>query len=211
MITRKKYKKNGFTLAELLVAVATFTLLMLTLTSSFLLGVRYMKKTEAASNAQITARNISFAIVSELRQACPNPAAGNTGYPSIYPSVDPTAILQPNANNHTSNYILFTEPDFSDYDPAAAGFNRFDPDIYQQVKYYVQDNVLYREVRKISGGNLQAPVTTPLAEPVNGTIQLQFNYITARTVEIIITVVENQGDETETSYTSSTHVSIMVN
>ncbi len=207
----KKRRISGFTLPEVLVASFVFLILALTLLGTMMMGMRYSRKTSAQIAAQQTCRNAIEAISSELRQAAPNISLGSTGYLGITPSVGPTAVLYPNANvTEPVDYILFTSINFDNWDPTDATFSRYDADNYRQIKYYIDGKTLFREERLISGGNLQNGDEQPLAEARNGSIELSARYLTSRQFEISVTVVEDEGQLTESAYNATTVVFVAV-
>ncbi len=199
---------KGFTLPEVLVSLAIFLLFILTMLGMLIMGMRYLNKADAQIVAQRTCRNILDTIVSELRQGVPNPDPGGTGYLSV--TTNPTAVLYPNESTPTTNYILFTEPNYARFNPSDASFNRQNPDIYQRVKYYVQNNILYREEQTITGGNLDTPVVTPLAEAPNGEIQLSVTRVNDKTFDITVTVTVDKGQASEATYSDTAKVFIAV-
>jgi len=204
--------RNGFTLSEVMITVVIFLLFMMSLLGMLIMGLRYLNKANSEIIAQQNCRNILETITTELRQAMPNPAPGITGYLSISPPVEPTAVLYPNNNVKTANYIKFTEPNFSYYDPSSLTFNAADPQNYQQVKYYINNNVLYREVKTIdSAGTLSEPTSFALAETPGGSLSMTAKYLTSNKFEISVTVTENKGHDTEATYTGTEKVFIAVN
>lgn len=209
---RWKYgKKSGFTLPEALVTSFVFLILALTMLGTLMMGMRYSRKTNAQIAAQQTCRNAMGALTNELRQAAVNIAPGSTGYLGITPAVSPTAVLYPNANvTQPADNILFTGINYAGWDPSDSAFNRSSPDNYKHIKYYVDGNILYRQEREISGGTLQNADDQPLAEARNGSISLSAKYLTPRQFEIEITVTEDKGQITQSSYTASTIVYIAV-
>lgn len=209
-IRGKKKSTSGFTLPEIMVASFVFLIFAITLLGTMMMGMRYSRKTSAQIAAQQTCSNIIEAITSELRQAAPNIAPGTTGYLGISPQVGPTAVLYPNANTTSANYIIFSGINYNNWDPSVPSFNKANADNYRQVRYYVSGSTLFREERLISGGSLQTGTPQPLAEARNGSITLRITYQTARQFDVSVTVVEDQGQITESSYTATSRVLIPI-
>ena len=72
--------KSGFTLPEVIITVGVFSLFTLSLLGTLVMGLRYLNMADEEIVAQQNCRNITDVVITELRQAVPNPAPGSTGY-----------------------------------------------------------------------------------------------------------------------------------
>lgn len=200
---------RGFTLPEVLVTFTTFMVFSSALFGTLILGLKYMEKAEAELSAQSTCRNIISTISGELRQGTVNSDSGESGYQAVTPSIEASAVLYPNKNSVTTDYVLFTEPNFANFDPSESTFDRTNPDNYQQVRYFTENKTLYREIKTIQSGKLQDAQKDPIAEVLNGEIELQVKYLTTNKFELTVHVTEDKGMRSESSYTGSVIVYIM--
>lgn len=204
-------------MVEVLVAIAVFSVFTLFLTSAIIYSLRYINQVEAEISYQQAVRYSIETIVEELRQAIPNPdpgTAGNdpTGYKRISPSVGPTGVLYPNANSDNGTYLLFTEPNPDTYDPSESGFSKTSPEYYQQVKYYVQDNVLYRSQKRFDEtGAVSSEETQPIVSVTPGSLSLQVQYESATSFTVKVSA-SNDADTGERSieYSASVDVDLLV-
>lgn len=209
-------EQSGFTLAEVLITAVVFLLFSTVLFGLLINGLNYFKAADADFSAQTTCRNIMEIIVSELRQAVPNPDPGlansPTGYLSIAPNAAPTAILYPNYLNKTGNYLIFTEPNHSNFDPSESSFSDMDPSNYQRIRYYVQNgNTLMREITKYdSNGSVASTESDQVAEVPNGEIVMEIEFVSTKKVELTVTVTEAKGQSHERTYTGNNRVFIAV-
>ncbi|MCL5774555.1 MAG: type II secretion system GspH family protein [Firmicutes bacterium] len=188
--------KKGITLSELLVTSVIFLIFTASLMALISMGTGYWKGVDKAINAQEVVYSSIGIIASEMRQGLPDPDPGTghspTGYFSIAPPVSPTAILYPNANSQSGNYVEFTEPNNAVYNLSSISFNANDPSNYQRVKYYVNGSVLYRDATTYdSGGNPTGPVTTPIVDAGNGSISVAASYISTNIYSITVTSVQD--------------------
>lgn len=144
--------QGGFSLAEFLVALAMFLILTSSIFGTLVVGIRYYEKSTSGLEAKKSVRDVVSIVTSEMRHAVPNPAPGfsgnePTGYRAVTPSIAPTGVLYPNAGSPETDFVLFTEPDFSHYDPDSPEWFTINPENFIQVKYFINNgNTLVREV-----------------------------------------------------------------
>jgi hypothetical protein len=155
-----------------------------------------------------------------MGQASPNPdprtGDESTGFMkfSMDDSVpERTAVLMPNARKITSDYILFTAPNFHNFDPSEESFDIENPACYKQVRFYVDESFtrLYREVRLTDfSGNLKDPVNSIIAETESGSIELKALYKTDKLFEVELSVTEDKDKPSRRTYTGRTDIHILV-
>ncbi|MBI2266584.1 MAG: prepilin-type N-terminal cleavage/methylation domain-containing protein [Armatimonadetes bacterium] len=193
-----KNNKNGFTLAELLVAAALFMLLGGALLTVVSMALRSWRDADVRVNNQQNVRLIQDAIVSELRQAIPDSDPGGlnppTGYLSVTPAISPTGVIFPNTNTPLGNYVEFTEPNPAVYDPSSVGFNPATPSNYRRIKYYLQSGYLKRDSTEYdSNGTPLNQKTTNIAQINTGTITLEVARLGTKLYQVKFTV--QQGNQ----------------
>jgi len=188
---------SGMVLSELMVALVIFLLFSGSLLAIVTLGMRYWGKANANVLAQQNARLAAEAIVSEMKQAIPNPDPGGvgrtpTGYLAITPALEPTGVLYPNYNQPSLDYVEFTEPNPVNYDRASSGFVPEDPSNYQRIRYYVSGKKLYRDITRYdSNGISLGTSTSPLAAASGeGTLSMEVDCLAARLFRITIRATE---------------------
>jgi type II secretory pathway pseudopilin PulG len=220
---KKNYKKNGVTLPEALVAILTFGLLTSLLIASMSLTIRWLGKADAEIVAHQTCSNALEIIVSEMRQAVPNPDPETGPLGTGYLSIDPTtakpkrtAVLMPNylPGNKESNYILFTSPNFENFDPAEETFDIEDPSCYKHVRFYVTGDgkKLIREVKLIDQmRNFYDRQEDVIGETVDGRIELTARHEDEKLFAIELSVTEASGKSSQRTYTGKTLVYILIN
>lgn len=184
------------TLSELLVTSVIFLIFTASLMALISMGTGYWKGVDKVINAQEVVYSSLGVIASEMRQGVPDPDPGTghspTGYMSISPYVGPTAILYPNSNNRSGNYVEFTEPNNSVYNLSSTSFSANDPSNYQRVKYYVSGSILYRDVTTYdSSGNPTGPVTTPIVDAGSGSVSMTAAYISTNSYSVTVTSVQD--------------------
>lgn len=202
---------TGFTLIELLVSCFLIVLLGLSMVSVLKIGLKTFQRESKKSLLQDQARIIGDIIYKELNQGIINPDPGGTnpatGYKILSPGVTPTAVIYPNNNGKTANYVEFNEPNYAYYNLSSATFNAYSPQVYKKIKYYVSGSALYRsETTYNSNGSVNASSSAKAAQLANGTITLQVTYKSATKFEIKITIVSGLETEilTTNAYISST-------
>jgi hypothetical protein len=145
--------------------------------------------------------------MADFKQAIPNPDPGLKTTPRgylnpIYKIKTETAILEPNESvlyKNTSQLVI-TLPNLANYKPEQDLFNKFDPSMYRRIRYYVNQNILYREVITYnSNGSQNSKTETPIAEPHNGTITLKFEDIPSDSKSCYMTVIIRENPQTRHS------------
>lgn len=204
MNIKTTYKgRRGFTLSEVLVTVATFLLLSLTILGILITGLRYMTRLETDIEAQNKVMDSIERITDELRQGIPN-SDGTTGYASITPVVSSTAILKPNNNQKTSNELIFNVPNYdgagsgSQWNPGLGISILSNPAYFKKIRYYVENNkILYREVTTY---NASSAADTPIKQEVasvsnpDGYLKLDLTWLKSDLVEVKVTCNEGYHD-----------------
>lgn len=192
-------RRRGMTLVELMVMAVIFSLFATTVLSVLTIALRYWTQSNQRVLAEQNLRVAMQAITSELRQGVPdadvagaNPA---TGYLSLSPAVPPTAVLTPNANTVGANYLAFTEPNPTNYDPSQTTFSAADPSNFQRVRYYVSGGSLRRErVQWSSAGAVTSTVDDALVSASSsGIIALTVQYLSATTFTVAVTTREGNS------------------
>jgi prepilin-type N-terminal cleavage/methylation domain-containing protein len=193
-------RRSGMTLPEVMVAAVIFLLFSTSLISVLSLGMDYLQIGQQKILAQGNARMVADCIISELKQAIPNPNA-TTGYPGITPAIVPSAVLYPNSNNRSADYIIFTEPNPLNYAPYTSGWSYENASNYQTVRYYVSSGTVYREMKRFdSAGNQVSVASDPVARTSEGTISLSFSYLSGRLFSVSVTSSEKDGHLRTSSY-----------
>lgn len=204
MNIRTVFRNNkGFTLSEVMVTVATFLLLSLTILGILVTGLKYMARLETDIAAQNKVTDAIAIITDELRQGIPN-SHSTTGYPSISPAVSSTAILMPNSNQKTADRLIFNVPNYdgagsgSQWNPSLGITILSNPAYFKRVRYYVENNrILYREVTTYnSSGNPDTPSREEVANVSDpeGFIRLNITWLKSDLVEIKVTCNEGYRD-----------------
>jgi len=187
--------QKGITLSEILVSIAILLILTSALTAVLIMGLNYLKQADININGQQNCRIMTECITFEMGQAMPDPDPGGTGYLSISPLVAATGILFPNANVTTGNYVEFTEPNPSNYDISVAGFDSNNPANYQRIKYYINNNILYRDIKTYNQfGAVASSSTDEIIDGGNQTLNLLTSYIDKNIIDI--TVASTYKDKT---------------
>jgi type II secretory pathway pseudopilin PulG len=198
MIRKTNCKKNnkGFTMAEVLMSLISFLLLMGMIGAAVKLGIDSFRRTENEILAQETYQRAVESIMTDFKQAIINPAP--TGYQTISPSVQPTAILLPNFNKQKSNVIQINIPNPDNYNPLESVFDQYDPAMYKLIEYYIQDKKLYRRVTTYTKDGKSAKSSPQLiAETEKGSISMTADYISDKTSRITIVVIEDLNGKFE--------------
>ncbi len=199
-------KNKGFTLAEMIILIFTFSFLLLSMISTLFMGTKYMRLDESNLATHQANRLIMETITNELRQAMINPDPGYynspTGYYYIDPPVEATAVLYPNENTVGDadgyvSFIVFNGANPASFDPSSETFDWYDPQYYTQVKYYVLDNNVIRQVTTYDQqGNSASQAETPIAGLENGSVELKFKFINSYEIEVkVITEINNNNSE----------------
>ena len=196
-------RRKGFTLSEVLVTVATFLLLSLTILGILITGLRYMSRMETDIDAQNKVMDSIEVITDELRQGIPN-SDGTTGYASITPVVSSTAILMPNSNQKTSNELVFNVPNYdgsgsgSQWNPGLGITILSNPAYFKKVRFFVENNrTLYREVTTYSSnGDADTPVKQELGKvsSPDGYLKLDLTWLKSDLLEVKVTCNEGYRD-----------------
>lgn len=198
-------RKNGFTLVELLVTLAIFTVLAGSILATFAVSAGYWNSGNAQNDIKEGVRLGFQTIQAEMMQSSidTDPGASNTstGYLGINPPLSdlqppynaPTGILLPNANTdqQTSSEVLFNEVNAANCAAPcwAPGSNPFN---YLQVEYFVSNGVLQRQQTSYTAtGSVASTRTDTVVEIKNGTLQMQATYSTAYSLDLQITAQEN--------------------
>ena len=199
--------QKGFSLPEVLVTIATFLVLSLTILGILTTGLRYMSRVETDIQAQNKVMDSIELITDELRQGIPNSHSG-TGYGSIVPIVSSTAILMPNANQKSSTELIFNVPNYDGagsgtaWNPGVGITILSNPAYFKKVRFYVENNrTLYREVTTYnSAGNADSPIKAEVLSIDNpdGYINLNLVWQKADLVQISITCNEGYREFTGT-------------
>jgi type II secretory pathway component PulJ len=233
MLTSKKtHNSKGHTLAEVMISLASFMILSAVIASALLLGSRYFKIVEESIQAKRLIRDCMDIMTADMNEAIPNPDPGSTNPPTGYLGVKPpppkagsmeaivltdlnkpklqppTAFLMPNINKKTSDHVIFNKPNFDNFDPTREGFYRDGAENYKVVRYYVQDNTLYREEKTMNpDSSYNAPEVLPIAGVDSGTLSISAKHINLRTVELTINLV-SEGT-TSKKYTDTATITVM--
>lgn len=195
--------QKGITLSEILVSIVIFFIFISALTAVMIMGLNYLKQSDININGQQNCRIITECVTFEMGQAIPDPDPGGTGYLGISPLVPATGILFPNANVSTGNYVEFTEPNPSNYDISVAGFDSNNPANYQRIKYYINNNILYRDIKTYNQfGAVASSSTDEITDGANQALNLYAIYIDKNVIDI--TVASTYKDKTF-SLTSRVH------
>lgn len=176
-------KQKGFSLSEFMIALFLFSILSSSLAGTIIIGMRYYQKSNLGTEAQMFTRNAIEFISNEIRQAVPNPDPGlngntPTGYKAVSPSIDPTGVLYPNVNEISTDYVVFTIPDYDYYDPSDEDWFSQDPRNYKKVKYAVYNqNELIRETTTYnSDGSINTRTQLSILTFSEGVIELSCKY-----------------------------------
>ncbi|MHC9544000.1 MAG: type II secretion system protein [Vulcanimicrobiota bacterium] len=196
IIMKKNAKHSGYTLPEILVSIVVFMLLTTSLVSTVTLGLRFWLGTVARNNVRQNTITACSVIGSELRQAIIN-SDSTTGYSSITPAIKPSGVLYPNQNNTTLSYIYFTEPNYANFDPSDSIWDQLDAKNYSLIKFYVENNTLYREqITYNTGGSISSTAKNPVVQSTEGTLTLTATY--SSPISFRISVYSKEGDKAGT-------------
>jgi len=189
-------RRRGFTLAEVVITVAVFSIFAVSAAGSMTAALRNWTRCNTRMQAEQNARTALSTIVADLRQALPDPDPGTsappTGYLSLSPSVSATGTLAPNANIPNSTTLTFTEPNVANYNPGGSGWSPLSPANYQKVTYYVLNGSLRRkQIQYTASGAISATTDDAVATPVQGTpVALTCAYLSPTSVQITVTATE---------------------
>jgi type II secretory pathway pseudopilin PulG len=199
-LKRKIHK--GYTIPETLVSILLFSILLTMWGSAVILGHNHFRKGEAETLAQRTYRNIIEPMSTDFRQAIPNPTS--RGYRSINKEAEPTAILRPNQYTKSSNEIILSLPNFTTYKIADKGFDEYNTAIYRRIRYYAEQNTIFREVITYkSDGTIGNRSSTPVAQVESGTITISARYNSLKSCTVDIKVVEYKNQKHQRTYSDS--------
>ena len=204
-----KKSKKAFVLTETIIILAVMILFIGTLVSALISGLSYWRDGRLRLKAQESLREGLDTLTNELRQAIPNPDPGTggnppTGYLKVDPNIDPTGLIFPNIHNRQGNYIEFTEPFESNYNPVSSGWTPENPANYQTVRYHVQDGVLKRHVTRYSNsGAIVSQSDDNVVSLTDGSIEIKTVFLSPTFVE-----VEMTASISKFSYTIKTKVKI---
>jgi len=202
MLPSRVGNNRAFSLPELLVALVVFMLLSTSLVCAVSLGLRYWLKVIDRVNAQQNTLTACNVLANEMKQAIvdPDPGTGGnapTGYRDVTPAVAASGVLYPNANQASTGYVEFTEPNPTTYDPSSASFSATDPSNYRRIKFYVQNNTLYRNEKTYSSDGAPASTTTnPIVQSVEGTLTLTVVYTSPTSFRLLL--FNREGDASRT-------------
>jgi type II secretory pathway pseudopilin PulG len=228
----RKQNNTGHTLAEVLVSLACFMILSAIVAGALLIGTKYFKIVDESIQAKRLVRDCMDIMTTDMNEAIPNPDPGSknppTGYLGVKPpppkkgTVEwkvltdlkkpklqpPTAFLMPNINKKTSDHVIFNKPDFENFNPTRPGFYLDGAENYKVIKYYVQDNTLFREEKTINpDSSYNSPVVMPIAGVTSGTMSISARHINLRTIDLTITITS--GGATGKKYTDTATVTVM--
>ncbi len=178
---------------EVMVILAMMLIFMGALFSALLAGLRYWKNSHLRLKAQESIREGMDTIMAEIRQSTPDPDPGTqgnppTGYLSIDPPIDATGILYPNPNEPEGDYVEFTEPVETEYDPTQSGWSPEIPSNYQRVKYYVENGILKRHVTLFNAdGTVKEEKENNVVALDGGSIDLKARYLSPTFIEVKLT------------------------
>lgn len=144
--------------------LAMMVLFVGTLFSAMIAGLSYWRDGRLRLQAQEALRESLDTMTTELRQAIPDPDPGingnpPTGYIAVDPDIDPTGFLYPNVHNAVGNYLEFTEPVETVYQPAGTSWAEEIPNNYQKIRYFIEGGVLKRRVTRFNADGTEADVT----------------------------------------------------
>ena len=192
---RTLFRRKGFTLAELIVTIMIFSLCVTTLTTILSMALRQISRTDRNTNAQRIASASLECISNELRTAVIN--GSSTGYKSLSPQPNPTAVLAPGTVGGTGTEITFSTVNNYAYFPTSITFNEMDSAIYQKTRYYISTNgkELHREVKQYdSTGTVTSTDDMIVSEVENGSIAMTVTVLSSSSVQIQLTcTVGTQG------------------
>lgn len=194
---------KAFTLVELMVSLVVFMILTTSLVCSVAIGLRHWLNIIDRVNVGQNIATAINAISCEMKQSIINPDPGGTGrsatgYVSVSPAILPSGVIYPNSNQTTQSYVDFSEPSAT-YDPTASGFADTNPANYRRVKFYVDNNILYREQKTYtSAGVVESTVTTPVVKSVGGVMTLSVVYSSTTTYNLSIYNKEGNYSNTMT-------------
>ena len=197
-------RRNGFSLAELIVTVMIFSLCVTTLVTILSMALRQISRTDRNVNAQRIASASLECISNELRTAVINDSSA--GYKSISPLPLPTAVMTPNAVGGSSSELSFSTVNNYAYFPTSITFNEMDSAIYQKIRYYVSTNgkELHREVKQYnSTGTVTSTDDMIVTEVEEGSITMNVTLLSSSSVQIQLTcTVGSQGTTSVYSLTN---------
>lgn len=181
---KRQFAINGFSLAEFLITLGLFMILVASLSGTLMIGLRYYRESNLGVDVQKAVRDSIEYMTDDLRQAVPNEDPGifgnqPTGYRIISPSIVSTGVIYPNVNTPKTDYLIFNKPNYTYYDPGNVNWNALDPRNFKKIRYYIQDgNKLKREVILFkSDGKEDSKTSHSVAEIDNGSIKLTCNYV----------------------------------
>ncbi len=190
-------ERNGFSLVDMIVTLAIFGVLSLSILSTLIISNGYWQQGNQQTTSQGNSREAFQAVLNELKQALPDPDPGGanpiTGYLSIAPAVAPTGVLMPNANTAVSATLTFNEPNTANYTPFGVGWSPNTPSNYKKIQYSVTGtNTLQRtEITYNANGSQASTRTDTVLSSKNGTLQLQCTFLSSNLFNLKITATEN--------------------
>lgn len=191
-----KTTRRGFTLAEVIVMSLIFSIFSMTAVAGLTLALRYWNQANQRMLAEQNVRVAMQTMTAELRQAIvdPDPGASHaaTGYLSITPTVPATGIMTPNTNARSATSLVFTEPSAS-YDVNSSTFSDTNPQYYQKVSYFIQNNSLKRQIFTFdsTGTVTTGTPATIVSASSSGTLLLTVTWLSATTVHLQVVAQES--------------------
>ena len=177
---------GGFSLAELLISIGLFLILITSLFGTLMIGLRTYRKNSQKSMIQLTVQNAVETMVNELRQATPNEDPGLFGNPprgykvvgssfmSAQSPIDATGVIIPNVNEKSvDDSLTFNKPDYNYYKPEDPAWVPLDPRNFVTISYSVKNGntIMREEVLYNSDGTIASKSEDPVAEIPEGTIK----------------------------------------
>jgi len=155
-------KRGAYTLIELMVSMMIFLIFVSAMVCITQLSLAYWTHSKDRIVASQNALLMLEFIATEAKEAVLKPSNSS---PVLLPTPSPSP---------TTSEFKFTEPNFTNYNPADPNWDVTNPNNYQQVRFYIQNNNTFcREVTTYdSSGQAQTPTTQQLVVTDNGQLKL---------------------------------------
>lgn len=204
---RPRRRPRGFTLAEMIITLALFSLFSTTVVATLSATLNFWNQQNARILAQQNVRICMQLIVTEMRQSVRD-GDPITGYASLGLTT-PTTVLSPNVNQQSvsctsstlggtatsTSPLVFTEANQTNYQPTSASFNASSSNNFQQVLFYVNNSTaMHRVVTTYTSTGAVATTTDMIVATASapGLLALSAQYYNANAVTVTVTAVESE-------------------